>query len=349
MRTAAQTEEATSRKEGRIIRYCKSIYLTIRISTLGFTLLLPLLGAVSAQRELTGTTILSMVAVGLAFHIFAYVLNDVADLWLDRTEPLRSDSPLVQGAIGRRKALWLALSQPPLAFAFAVLASVSSSALLMLAVAFLALAGYDLYGKRCPWPLLTDALEAAGFCALVLFGALAQATSLRADAPWLLAYVFFYVLLMTGIHGGVRDLANDFARGARTSAIWLGARPSEGSGVKLSRTLTAYGLLLQGALVASALLALDALEHAQIGHWLANWLVVAGLSVSTVTLLALFMRLGNRRDLVAAGTLHTVVTLAVLPALYVPMLSPVAAAAVLGAFALPVIAMYLYNGSHWCL
>lgn len=349
MRSAAPPRKVASWKDGRVIRFCKSIYLTIRISTLSFSLLLPLLGAVSAQRELTGTTILLMVAVGLAFHIFAYVLNDVADLWLDRTEPLRSDSPLVQGVIGRREALWLALSQPPLAFALALLAGVTWPALLMLAAAFLALAGYDLYGKRSPWPLLIDALQAAGFCALVLFGALAQAPALRADAPWLLAYVFFFVLLMTGIHGGVRDITNDFARGARTSTIWLGARPSEGSGVKLSWTLTAYGLLLQGALVVSALLALDSLEHAHGGRWLAIVLVVAGLSVSTVTLLALFRRLQNRRDLVAAGTLHTVVTLAVLPALYLPMLSPVAAAAVLGAFALPVIAMYLYNGSHWCL
>ena len=119
--------------------------------------------------------------------------------------------------------------------------------------------------------------------------------------------------------------------------------------MKLSRTLTAYGLLLQGALVASGLLALDSLEHVQGGRWLAGLLVVAGLSVSTVTLLALFMRLGNRRDLVAAGTWHAVVTLAVLPALYLPMLSPTGAAAVLAAFALPAIAMYLYNGSHWCL
>jgi 4-hydroxybenzoate polyprenyltransferase len=335
--------------DGRIIRFSKRVYLTIRISTLGFTLLLPLLGAASAQRELTGTTLLSMLAVGLAFHIFAYVLNDVVDLWLDRTEPLRTDSPLVQGAIRRREALWLALSQPPLAFAFALLDGASLPALLMLTAAFLGLAVYDLYGKRCPWPVLTDVLQAAGWCALVLFGALAHAPTLRADAPWLLVYVFAYVLLITGIHGSVRDLANDFARGARTSAIWLGARPAEGSGVKLSRTLTAYGLLLQAALVASGLLAVDSLEHAKNGHWLANALVVAGLSVSTVMLLALFVRLGNRRDLLAAGTSHTVVTLAVLPMLYLPLLGHVGAAAVLAVFAFPAVAMYLYNGSHWGL
>jgi 4-hydroxybenzoate polyprenyltransferase len=330
-----------------VVRFCKGVYLTIRISTLGFTLLLPLLGAASAQRQLTGATVLLMAVIGLVFHVFAYVLNDVVDLSLDRTEPMRRDSLLVQGVVGRREALWLALSQPPLALALAVLAGASLAALFMLAAAFLGLAIYDLYGKRCPWPLLTDIVEALGWCALVLFGALSHASDLRPDAPWLLAYVFAYVLLITGVHGGVRDLANDFARGARTSAIWLGARPAEGSGVKLSRTLTAYGLLMQAALVASAFLALDSLEAG--GGLPLKATVLAGLIVSTVMLLALFRRLGDRRGLVAAGTGHTVVTLAVLPVLYLPMLGFAGAAAVLAAFALPVLAMYLYNGSRWGL
>ena len=40
----------------------------------------------------TGTLAL-VVAVGLAFHVFAYVLNDVVDLPIDRTEPRRATSP----------------------------------------------------------------------------------------------------------------------------------------------------------------------------------------------------------------------------------------------------------------
>jgi hypothetical protein len=99
----------------------------------------------------------------------------------------------------------------------------------------------------------------------------------------------------------------------------------------------------------SALAALDSMEYADADYWLAAVPVVAALAVSTLTLIVLLLPQGNRRRLVGLGAFHTVVSLAVLPALYLPALGVGAAAAVLAVFALPVIAMYLYNGSHWRL
>jgi 1,4-dihydroxy-2-naphthoate octaprenyltransferase len=40
------------------------------------------------------------------------------------------------------------------------------------------------------------------------------------------AYVAVFTLFFNGIHGSLRDLENDFASGARTTAIFLGARPA---------------------------------------------------------------------------------------------------------------------------
>jgi 4-hydroxybenzoate polyprenyltransferase len=332
-----------------IIRLCLNIYLAIRVAALGFTLLLPLVGAASSQRELPGARALVLVGVALAFHVFAYVLNDVVDLWVDRTEPLRADSLLVQGRLSRRNALWLALLQPPIAFALALHAGAAPAALLMLGVAFLCLTGYDLYGKRCPWPVLTDALQALGWCALLLFGAVWETPVTRADLPWLVSYVFIYVLLVNGLHGGVRDLANDLERGARTTTVWLGARPAAGSGVRMSPQLIAYGLLLQAALLACGVLALVSIEQPVDGLWPAVPVVAFGLVASTLALLFAMRRVGNRRDLIAAGAAHIVLSLAVLPALYLPLLNPAGIATMLGAFTLPIVAMYLYNGSHWRL
>jgi len=349
MLSAGRSGDARSSIQEQVIRLCVNIYLTIRVSALSFTLLLPLLGAASSQRELPVEQALVLVGIALAFHVFAYVLNDVADLWVDRTEPLRADSPLVQGTLTRRKALWLALLQPPIAFALALHAGAAPSALLMLGIAFLAMTGYNLYGKRCPWPLLTDSLQALGWCALLLFGAVCETPVTRADLPWLVSYVFIYVLLINGLHGGVRDLANDFERGARTTAVWLGARPAAGSGVRMSPQLIAYGLLLQAALLACALLALHSIEQVADSPWPAVPVVALALAASTLVLLFTLRRVGNRRDLIAAGAWHIVVSLAVLPALYLPLLNPAGIATMLGAFTLPIIAMYLYNGSHWRL
>ena len=219
----------------------------------------------------------------------------------------------------------------------------------MLAAAFALLATYDLYGKRCSVPLVTDVVQALGWCALALFGAFSFSPTLQADTIWLLAYVFVYVLLINGVHGGVRDLANDLAHGVRTTAIWFGARPVSGTGVQLTKTLAGYGFFLQGAMVAFAIIGLESLGYTGRDYWLAAVPVFAALILTTLMLLGLLLRLKDRRKLVAFGATHTFVSLAVLPALYLPMLSPAAAAIVLAVFSLPTLAMYLYNGSHWCL
>jgi len=217
----------------------------------------------------------------------------------------------------------------------------------MLGAAFLSLMIYNLYGKRCPLPLFTDIVQAVGWCALVLFGAFVFAPRAEANTMWLLAYVFVYILLINGIHGGVRDLANDLAHHARTTAIWLGARPqAHGFGAELTLRLTAYGFFLQGAMVAFAVLGLDSLDYNHRDYWLAAVPVFAGLTVSTLMLL---LRLRDRRQLVALGASHTFISLAVLPALYIPMLNLAAVVTVLAVFSLPTIAMYLYKSSRRCL
>jgi hypothetical protein len=71
------------------------------------------------------------------------------------------------------------------------------------------------------------------------------------------AYALILTLLFNGIHGSLRDLANDYAHGSRTTAIFLGARPAAGQGdplvpggfaayasVVLALLLTTLGLLM---------------------------------------------------------------------------------------------------------
>ena len=331
--------------DGRAVAWLRDLYLTIRVSTLGFTLLLPLLGAVSAQRTLTISSACALIAVGIAFHIFAYVLNDVVDLPIDRTEPMRADSPLVRGTIRRTTALWLALLQLPIGFAFALLAGAGPLALAMLGAAFAGLAIYDLYGKRCRWPLLTDVIESFGFCALVFFGTCLVGEP-RDDTAWLSGLVFVYVLLITGVHGSVRDLTTDHARGAQTTAIWLGTYPAAESAVKLSGALIAYAFVLQGAMAILAFFALESLGLGHTEYWQAAAPIVVALVAGTI-LLMFVLRGGDRRRLMGFGVLHTVLTMMIMPALYVPVLNAASISVLAAVFAIPVAAMYLYNGSHW--
>jgi hypothetical protein len=95
-----------------------------------------------------------------------------------------------------------------------------------------------------------------------------------------------------------------------------------------------------------ALLALVAMEFPDDHYWRAALPVMAALAAGTV-LLAFLLHGGNRRRLMGLGVPHTVVSMLVMPALYIPVMSAGSVALLLAVFAFPVAAMYLYNGSHW--
>jgi len=94
------------------MRWLVSLYLVIRVWALNFTLLLPLVGAAGAQGELPLRDAAPLLFIALAFHVFAYVLNDVADLWVDRSEPLRADSPRDPAGAGLPSS-YLPVRKPP--------------------------------------------------------------------------------------------------------------------------------------------------------------------------------------------------------------------------------------------
>jgi 4-hydroxybenzoate polyprenyltransferase len=90
-----------------------NVYLFIRFPALVFTLILPLSGAATASTEFTLGQLVTLILVGLMFHTFAYALNDVIDLPIDRTHPMRQNEPMVRGMILPKQALFIALVQVP--------------------------------------------------------------------------------------------------------------------------------------------------------------------------------------------------------------------------------------------
>lgn len=331
-------------------RAAVNLYLTIRVSALGFSAVLPLVGAASVVPAWSAAQTAWLLAATLAFHVFAYMFNDVIDLWVDRTEPLRADSPLVRGELGRTPALAIAWAHVPLAFGIAWAGGAGAESLAWLTIAFAAMTLYDLYGKRCPWPLLTDAVQSIGWSALLLFGAHFGGASPSAATGWLAAYVFGCVMLVNGVHGGLRDLANDHRRGARTTAAWLGARAGAGDAIVIAPTLAWYALALQAALAVCAVAAWHALDHGSRGASArAFGLLVVVLAAAVISLLAAHRQAGSRRGLVTAGAWNIVATVLVLPALVLQTLGVAGSTVLLLAFALPVLAMWAYNGSHWRL
>jgi 4-hydroxybenzoate polyprenyltransferase len=337
------------------------IYKFVRLPAIGFTAILPVLGAATTGVSLDVRLWMGLLAVAALFHVFAYVHNDVVDLDLDRTEPWRADYPLVQGAIQPRHALLVALLQVPLGFLVSLWIDAGVAALGALAAAFALMAAYNLFGKRCRWPLFTDAVQGLGWCALAVFGGLVAGEAPR-GATWLLAaHVFVYVLMVNGVHGSLRDLDNDRRMGARTTAVYFGAR-RRGDRLVLPRGFIAYGLALQGALVVLALARLTVgWPEGADRSWPVAVALTGGLTVVSVGLLVLVGRAvgGDGAGPASAGehsapsslgflgALHLAVSLGLLPVLYATPLGGRDAVLTLVVCAVPVLLMWVHNGRRW--
>ena len=226
----------------------------VRLHFLNFSSWLVLLGAASVAPELGLGRIAVLLGVALCFHIYAYVLNDVIDLPVDRTQPSRAEDPLVTGEVQPWQALALALVQVPLTLPLHMWLGGRASDLAVLALGFLLMAVYNVWGKRCFFPPLTDLVQGIAWGCLALYGALVSADSLN-----LLSWVVFgsgagFIFLINGVHGGLRDLDNDLASGKRTTSIFFGARRDEEVGIRIPTGLVVFAWLVQIVLMALLLL-----------------------------------------------------------------------------------------------
>jgi 4-hydroxybenzoate polyprenyltransferase len=358
------------------------LYYFFRLSAFGATAVLPLLGAGSVNPRLPPRRVAGLLAVAAAFHAFAYVHNDVCDLPLDRTEPRRSFYPLVRGAISPPAALAVALACVPLAFALheLLVAPAPPAALSRphlrafapspsrfsrrsfrtlrdpkthLAVAFALMAAYNRWGKRCPLPPLTDLVQAVSWAALLRYGAAAcpsqpPAQPEAALTRLLAAYELLLILMVNGLHGALRDLANDAARGARTTAILFGARAGADGALYLPPALVAYAALLQTALAALPLWAAAAnlASHGRRAR-LAAALGVAAVEGATLAVLAAGRRRGASTEL---GMAHLVLVLSAPVALVAPGLAPHGRAALIAAHLAPLLSNSMtYDALCWAM
>jgi 4-hydroxybenzoate polyprenyltransferase len=318
-------------------------YRFFRFSAFGATAVLPLLGAGSAEPQLGARRALGLLGVAAAFHAFAYVHNDVCDLELDRTQPLRADYPLVRGDISPQAALVLALACVPTAFvvdSWAVRRDAPPGRL-YLAAAFALMAAYNRWGKACPFPPLTDLVQGAGWALLIAYGAAASGRPAPGLTRLLIAYELLLILMVNGVHGSLRDLGNDRERGARTTAMMLGAEETPG-GLRIGPGLLAYALTLQLALLALPMWAaareLPGRRAPAIG---------AGAAIGlTAALLAAAARGGARPADV--GMLHLILLLSAPVALVAPVMGRPLRVATLLAHTLPLLANGMtYDALRW--
>jgi len=215
-------------------------------------------GADSNARQGVGvfsTTLGVLLIVGLFYHAVAFALNEIIDLPIDRTNPGRTHAVLVSGRANVPGA-WVAVCGfAVVSYSFDLVRfGYGTVALCCLTGGYVALIGYDLLTKRSRWPVAHDLLLALGCAALVCYAA-ERTGGLTSYTLLASTYVALFVVLVNGVHGGLRDLHNDLRHSGITTASALGARIGEGGGLLLPRPLVAYAWALNSAMVVVAVVA----------------------------------------------------------------------------------------------
>ena len=333
-------------KSGRVLDVLQRF---IRLPAFGFTAMLPLLGAASVTPHIAAGKVLGLLGVALAFHCYSYVLNDVIDLPLDRTQSLRAESPLVRGVIRPGQALAFALFQPSVALLITAGLGGEARTYAALSAGFALMTLYNLWGKRASLPPVTDVIQGAAWGALVFYGAGMQAGSMPGLTINLFAFVVVYIVLINGVHGSLRDLSNDLAWGMRSTAILLGARPRSGGRVAIPGRLRLYAWTLQGLCI--GLLFAPLFQNA-LGHGPVAW---AGTFIALLLLSARCLRLAtiilspnsSHADLARALGAYLFASLSSLVALYALYLEPGMLVALLAACVAPLLPKPIRQAAAW--
>lgn len=220
-----------------------------RLTVIGFTWTLPLLGNLVAHRSVVPRQLFLLLSLATAFHIFAYVTNDIIDLDLDRLVPRRATKPLIRGAISQQQALWIALGQLPLMFLLNHFLRGDFLSVVLLFLSLLGMGLYNLFGKKTRFPILTDFIQGVSWALLVIYGNWVAGPAIAPASYWIAGFVIIYIMLINGIHGSIRDLPTDAAYGVRSTAILLGATFVAPDKIYLSLKLCVYAAFLQCLLV----------------------------------------------------------------------------------------------------
>ncbi len=315
----------------------------IRLPAFGFTALLPLLGASSAGQSLATLQVIVLLGVALAFHCFSYVLNDVIDLPVDQTQALRQEAPLVRGLIRPGQALALALVQIPLALLLTAWLGGGRESYVALGAAFICMALYDYGGKRLALPPVTDLIQGIAWGALVIYGASLGHGYVTELTVLLFTFVVLYIILINGVHGSLRDLANDLACGLRSTAILLGARPRDAEHLWIPLQLKLYAGILQAVCLGLLFWPLihNLLDYAPVARVITTILLLL-LSARTLRLLAVILSSATRQaDLARAISAYLLSSLSSVVVLYAAYLEPGILAVIAIAGLVPLLPGYL--------
>ncbi len=226
----------------KIVAYAR----LLRLPGLGGLAIPPIIGAITVG--VTDLYHLSLLfIIGACASIYGFILNDFADVELDRLVKELSGKPIVSGDISKKTAVFICLLCVLIAFLITIVMWQNQriDSYKITAVVCIVLAGilgsiYNIYGKKI---IASDFFVAISMGFVFLFGAL----SFGAPTPitWIVFILTFNQLLhMNAVENGIKDADHDHLMNVKNIALTLGVK-AEGTTLTIPRSMQIFALSIR--------------------------------------------------------------------------------------------------------
>jgi 4-hydroxybenzoate polyprenyltransferase len=218
-----------------------------RLPGLGGLSIAPIFGAISLMDvgvHISLTAFFVLFIFGILKSIFGFVLNDYADLELDRLSDDINNRPLVKGTISKRAALGICYFC--IIGAFVILfVYFNKNPTFYLGIGCLVLALifgtiYNLYGKR----FMSSAFIAAAADALIVLVAafVVSPDGILSIFTWIIVILLFLqFLFMTTVVGGIKDADHDYMMNVKNIALVSGVKVDKEKKIFMPLKFKVYG------------------------------------------------------------------------------------------------------------
>ena len=168
------------------------------------------------------TLIAIIFIIGLFYHIFGYVLNDYADMDVDKRSSEPKKNPLISGVISPRSALILAIGSGCVAVLLSIIFFSGIVPTILLLLTLLSIAIYNFSRRR--FREISDIIIAGSLMFSFFYGA--SCVIYPWEVPiWIIGLIIFVgIVFVNGVEGALKDADHDFVSGGRSLAAILGVK-----------------------------------------------------------------------------------------------------------------------------
>jgi 4-hydroxybenzoate polyprenyltransferase len=186
--------------------------------------------------------LLILFCIGVLFHIYGFVLNDYADIEVDKKSVDLKKKPLVSGLIPTQHALIIIIVAVVCIYILIIAFFYSVLSVLILSLALFLGGIYDYFGKKISH--ISDFFVAGALAFTVLFGASTVSSNITIIIYIISLLIFIGIVFANAVEGGLKDVDHDYLGGAKTIPTLLGVKVADGCLLMTKRFLAfAYGLI----------------------------------------------------------------------------------------------------------